>query len=327
MSEVQQDPRQLAFDDAARAIGGQLRQAREARGETVSDVALALKLTSRQVDAMEAGRLDVLPGAAFARGFLRNYARHVGFDPAALLAGLEPEQVSRPVELSPVSNAEGEMPIRAGVPRTVRLPAGLVGVALLVIAAGWYFDWFRVPGVDTPATETAPTLLSAPDAATPPADPPAPGEPQYIPAPMAPVVEGAAPAPVAPAVTERPSPEPSASAAPASVAAPQVTVAPAPAPAPAALPADGATAAQPATTGVEQLNFSFSGESWIEVRDASGSIVYSGVNAAGTRRTIQGRAPFALVIGNAREVNLQYRGQPYDLAPHIRVSVARLKVE
>lgn len=300
------------------AIGAQLRQAREARGETAADVAQALKLTTRQVEAMEAGRLDLLPGAAFARGFLRNYARYVGIDPALLLSRLEPAQNARTVELSPVSNADGVMPAGGGVTRAARLPAALVGIAVVALAAGWYFDWFRVPDETPVAVDAAQPQPSAADGVLPPVVGAAanPGEPQFSPAPMAP-----------------PEPAPAATTAPAAAApaAPVVPAVPAPsstsaAPV-AAVPVDGAAAKVETAAGVDHLQFRFNGESWVEVRDASGNIVYSGVNAAGTSRTVQGRAPFALVVGNAREVSLEFRGKPYDLTPHIRVSVARLKVE
>lgn len=320
MSEVQQDLLQVSIEEEAAAIGAQLRQAREARGETVSDVAQALKLTARQVAAMEAGRLEVLPGAAFARGFLRNYARHVGFDPGALLTGLDSAQRASAVELAPVSNAEGEMPVGGGATRPLKLPAGIIGLALVVLAAGWYFDWFRVPDESAAIADPVPTLLSAPDAANPPVDAAAPGEPQYSPAPMAPVEQASQPGAPADAVQ----PAPAAVPAPAAAAPAQASEPPAVAP---GAPTENAAPEQKAATDVDHLLFRFSGESWVEVRDASGSIVYSGVNAAGSTRTIQGRAPFSLVIGNAREVSLEYRGQPFDLTPHIRVSVARVKVE
>lgn len=65
---------------ATTSIGRMLRLAREARGESLADAAYALKLTQSQVDAMERERFDLLPGPAFVRGFLRNYARHLGVE-------------------------------------------------------------------------------------------------------------------------------------------------------------------------------------------------------------------------------------------------------
>ncbi|WP_341648617.1 helix-turn-helix transcriptional regulator [Thauera humireducens] len=70
-----------AHDDV-RSPGAALRAAREARGESVAEVAFALKLNPRQIAALEADDFAALPGTAFVRGFLRNYARYVGLDPA-----------------------------------------------------------------------------------------------------------------------------------------------------------------------------------------------------------------------------------------------------
>jgi cytoskeleton protein RodZ len=78
------------------------------------------------------------------------------------------------------------------------------------------------------------------------------------------------------------------------------------------------------------LRFSFGTEAWIEVRegkDGSGKILYSGSNPAGSTRNIQGKPPFSLVVANAREVKLEFKGKPVDLAPHTQVSVARLTLQ
>jgi cytoskeleton protein RodZ len=65
-------------------------------------------------------------------------------------------------------------------------------------------------------------------------------------------------------------------------------------------------------------------ESWIEVKDAAGRVLISSLNPAGSERVVQGRPPFALVIGNAQHVRVSYNNQPVDLQPHIKVEVARL---
>ncbi|HRD34571.1 MAG TPA: DUF4115 domain-containing protein, partial [Rhodocyclaceae bacterium] len=76
-----------------------------------------------------------------------------------------------------------------------------------------------------------------------------------------------------------------------------------------------------------QLLFRLRGESWIQVRDASGNTIYMGTGAAGTTRTVQGTPPFAVVVGNATHVAMEHAGKPVDLTPHIRTGVARLTVE
>ena len=91
-------------------------------------------------------------------------------------------------------------------------------------------------------------------------------------------------------------------------------------------PAPSTVAAQHEALGA-QLAFRFGGESWVEVRDAQGAIVYSGVNRAGSTRMVQGTPPFALVVGNAASVSLEFNGKPVDLVAHTKVSVARLTVQ
>ena len=85
--------------------GAQLRRAREARGESVHEVAFALKLSPRQVDALERDDFDALPGMAFLRGFMRNYARHVGLDAAPLLDAVQRMAGQGSPDLSPIRNA------------------------------------------------------------------------------------------------------------------------------------------------------------------------------------------------------------------------------
>ncbi|MDT3670812.1 MAG: helix-turn-helix domain-containing protein [Aromatoleum sp.] len=308
MSEVRLDQGVPATESAdAASVGEVLRRGRERRGETVADVAYALKLTARQVEAMEGDRFDLLPGPAFVRGFVRNYARYLGMDGAALLAGFDKALAAPPIELAPLSNADGVMP-SGGQSRRAHVPAALVaGILLLVVVVGWFFDWFETPAGDPAggdASVLAPQSAPVPDAS----DVLAPGE---VPAPPA---EPAAAAPAVPSEAVRgvaPPPELAAGAATG-------------APAAAAMPEAGAPAAP---TDASHLTFRFSGESWVEVRGAGGSVLYSGVNAAGTSRTVQGKPPFGLVIGNARAVGVEYQGKAVDLTPHIRVSVARLTVQ
>jgi cytoskeleton protein RodZ len=141
--------------DEVRAGDG-LRRTREAQGLSISEVAHALKLNPRQIEALESGRFDLLPGFAFTRGFLRNYARLLKIDPAPLLAQLEPPEADANVELAPSSNAQGEMPeIGRGRFRRSVIPGILAALALLgVVVAGWYYDTLR----SKPAEELAASL-------------------------------------------------------------------------------------------------------------------------------------------------------------------------
>ena len=77
----------------------------------------------------------------------------------------------------------------------------------------------------------------------------------------------------------------------------------------------------------KRIEMVFNEESWVEIRDAEGRIVFSQLNAAGTRRKIEGAAPFSLVIGNAAGVKLRYNDAEIDLTPYTRTDVARLTLK
>lgn len=83
--------------------------------------------------------------------------------------------------------------------------------------------------------------------------------------------------------------------------------------------------AAPAINGV--LHLEFGDESWVEVKDASGRMLYRQLNPAGSSADIPGRPPFDVVIGNAGQVRLTYNGRPIDLTPFIEVTVARFTLE
>ena len=292
--------------DEGRAVDG-LRRTREAQGLSVSEVAHALKLNPRQIEALEAGRFDLLPGFAFTRGFLRNYARLLKIDPAPFLAQLDPPEADANVELAPSSNAQGEMPeIGRGRFRRSVIPGILAALALLgVVMAGWYYDTLR----SKPAEELA-ASLPAPVEAPPPSESAPSGE-TVTPVPVGAVVASQGDVAVAPQVL------PGASA-----------VGPASTPGALSSPVAAPATAEPpkAADGVDRLVFDFSQDAWVEIKDTNGKIVFSRLGKAGSREQVEARAPFSLVIGNARYVKLERNGTPVDLGASTKVTVARLKL-
>ena len=66
--------------------GAQLLAERRAQGLSLGDVARQLKLSVRQVEALERDEYAAFPAPVFVRGFLRNYAKLLQLDPDALVA-------------------------------------------------------------------------------------------------------------------------------------------------------------------------------------------------------------------------------------------------
>lgn len=269
--------------------GATLRAARQAHGYSIAEVAQVLKFGVRQLEALENDDYSTLQGATFLRGFVRSYARYLRLDEVPLLAALEPQAPVTVAEVGVVDSMNAEMP--SGVQDPSKRIYWLAGLVLLLGGVAW-FAW-QGQGASVPASS--------------------PGEP---------VAESAAPVSAA-------MPEPSAEAA--------VMVAPTPAviaPAPAAESAEPAAAAPAADAppaapnpAERQMQLSFSGVSWVEVRDASNRILYSGNSMPDSRQTVRGLPPFQLVIGNAQSVKLRYEDRNIDLQPYTRVDVARLTLD
>ena len=86
-------------------------------------------------------------------------------------------------------------------------------------------------------------------------------------------------------------------------------------------------AATKSTPGVRRITLQFGKEAWVTVRGRDGKVLIAQLNPAGSERVVEGRPPFELVIGNAEHVRVRYDDRDVDLAPHMKIDVARLKLE
>ena len=97
---------------------------------------------------------------------------------------------------------------------------------------------------------------------------------------------------------------------------------------PAATAPDVAPAAGPKPAiGMRRITLRFGREAWVQVRGRDGKVLISQLNPAGSERVVEGHPPFELVIGNAEHVRVRYDDRDVDLTPHMKIDVARLKLE
>ena len=317
-------------------VGERLREARETREMSTAEVAAMLKLSPRQIEALEAGDWQALPGSAFIRGFIRNYARVVRIDADPLLADLD-VPASQPPRLEPPGNVAAVMPTAADA-RRKDYAAVLGGVVLVAVAVVAYFvvppDFWRSSS-DADKKPPAETVAAAEPAFPPGAAPAAAeggapasdstGAVAGQPAPETSVSAGTAKVPAKEAAADKPASartEPEAKAAAGKEAAASGVAAPPNA-------ASGTiTAAEPARpASANALKLRFAQPSWVEIRDRNGQIVHAGLNAADSERAVEGAAPFSLVVGNATHVTLSWKGKEIPLQPRSKDDVARLTVE
>lgn len=279
-------------------VGEQLRTAREARGLQVGDLAQTLKLGPRQIEALESGDWQNLPGQTFIRGFVRNYARLVQLDPIPLM-----EQLDRVLE-KPADNLTVHELRPAAMPhagntgsrrdrQVVLIGAGFVALAALI--------YFLIPSDLGALRESTQALLDSLSRKEAPA-----------PAAVAPVTEPVFP----PGET------------PQQVMTPQaLTPAEATVQTPAAKPEAASSTGGAVAANAPQMRFLFDKDSWVEVRDRDNKIVFSQKVLAGAEQTLSGQGPLSVTIGYAPGVRLFWHGQAVDLAPHSKGDVARLVLE
>jgi len=282
--------------EASPGVGERLRAAREARRLTVADVAQALKLGVRQVEALEGGNWASLPGTTFIRGFVRNYARLLQVDAAPLMAQLEATVTTARVNLDVPENASGAMPAaRSAVQRHNR---GVVILGALLLA-GAGLAYMLLPDDLAALRDKAQGMIDGAarkeDKAT-----------ETV----------AAPAAKEPAVAEPAFPP---GQTPEQVINPQSQALPQLAPAPAAPAA--------AVAGTGALGLAFKGDSWVEVKDRDGKVLLSERRTVGGDQAVDGAAPLTVTVGKASAVALTWRGKAVDLAPHTKGEVARLTLE
>jgi cytoskeleton protein RodZ len=156
-----------------RAVGRLLRDQRLARELAIEDVAARLRIRSRYIEAIEQGRFDQLPGAAYIPAFLRAYANYIGLDADKVMTAYQlsgPVPITRPVTLP------------ADFPRVEkRAPLGLAVLTVLLVVGAGYAVWHYLPRQQMIVSEKVPpvpdrlmaTPAPAPQPVAPAADKPA----------------------------------------------------------------------------------------------------------------------------------------------------------
>jgi cytoskeletal protein RodZ len=66
-------------------LGQMLREAREKKGMSLTEIQEATKIRLRYLEAIESGNLDVIPGEVYRKGFIVNYANAVGLDSETII--------------------------------------------------------------------------------------------------------------------------------------------------------------------------------------------------------------------------------------------------
>jgi cytoskeleton protein RodZ len=307
-------------------VGAELRAVRERLGWKLADVSASLRIRLPFLEAIERGDLGALPGAAYQTGFIRTYAQALGLDPEEILRRFRAEGMD--------TAAKAELSFPAPVPDRA-VPTGaivLLGVVLVLVGYGL---WYRHTEEQRLAAEAVPAIPAelAPLALPKPVIPPAqvvkpapvdvepapaaavPASPAAVPGNVAAEPAATAPAPVAPAVPAAAVPAMPAVTAPAATpAAPTQTPPPAasqvaaPATVPPVAPLNQITPVPPALPA-SAGSIVATADSWVEVQDSTGNILFSRVLHAGESWPIPDVPGLILTSGNAGGTAITQNGK------------------
>ncbi len=314
-------------DATAQGLGAVLKAAREAAGMSEQQVADTLRLPTAVVRTLEANGFQSLPAPAYARGYVRAYARLLELDADALLG--EHEQCLGGVQTPRlVLTDNGRTPLRDTLHERLGWVFGGAALVVGLVASGVLWWAWPQEGA-TLAASSVPVPSAAQAAGSPlPAAPSAVATPSLSPRQRAAVTPSLAAATPAPEATT-----PDTAVPPPPVADGNVEIAAiatdASAEVAAAANAEGdiAAAPPPVAGSGRALAFAFSEDCWVEVSDRMDRVIHRALNRAGETLLLHGETPLRIRIGNAPGVTLEYDGHAVALGPHTRNRVANLVLE
>lgn len=302
---------------AAVSAGALLRQARQAQGVALEDLAATLKVPVEKLQALEDEDWQRLPDVVFLRALAQTICRTLHLEAAPVLALLPQQKVTA---LAPQGGLNAPMRER-GVPsilatNTQHSPWPWVVLLLIVLGGGGYLgvqwmapEWVR--GVST--TVSAP---SDPAGDSPLFSPAVPEEGDgggmgnmgdVAQAGEVPSVQVAAL--MQPALPEEEGAQPG-------------FAAPAPAAEPAAAPA-----AQAAASVSPVLRITAKGATWVQVLDAQQRLLIEKILQDGEVFSTSAPKPLTVAVGKADLATVEVNGAPFDVQAVARSNVARFEVK
>ncbi|MBN3215690.1 cytoskeleton protein RodZ [Pectobacterium polaris] len=317
----------------AKLPGERLREARERLGLTQQTIAERLCLKITTVRDIEDGTTPADLAPTFLRGYIRSYAKLVHLPEDELLPIVDKQAIPKTISVSPMQSfsLKKSRKKRDGWLMTI---TWLVVLVVLGLTGAWWWQNHQaqqaeinsmvdhassmqaqtegqsVPLMDNSAAQETAT----PDSATAPASTPVDLSATVAATPSTPASSTTAPS----AAPSSQSPSHANAAQP--QAAGNVLLG-----AGAVAPAAGTVADSNPVSAAHALVMTFTADCWLEVTDASGKKLFSGMQRNGGTLNLDGQSPYKLKIGAPAAVQIQFQGKPVDLSQFVRSSqVARL---
>lgn len=306
-----EQPHDFQDDSQAAGPGQLLRNAREQLGWTREQVASRIHLRLTLIAAIESDTYDKHTSHTFIRGYLRTYAKLVGIPDETILAAYDKLGLTPPdnIDMQSFSRRSRQ---QANDSR-LKVVTWLVILVLIALSVAWWWqstarrsagdEALAATEMSATANPQGATLSSAADVVDPVLMPVASDAMATT---AEPTVSGAAAtAPQVEASSAAVATVTSASVATLPVADDDATVDPAKAP---------------------QLKMSFTADCWLDVKDAKGKTLFSGLKKANDQLVLEGPEPLKFIIGAPMAVNIEYQGKSIDMSRYNNGRTARLSL-
>jgi cytoskeleton protein RodZ len=300
-------------------LGAALAAARNAKNLSVQAVSDSLRLSLKQISALESDDFSALPQPMATRGFIRNYARLLELDAEPLLDSYR----QRVPDNTPTSlNVQTSIP-HVQLVKKHRPWFKYTAIFLALVLVVWYFQEEQSATIATDLTSNSevvspvalPELIAPPATLVDPVSPPA-------------EVVGTA----NPVATNLDETFPSAAPSELAVAKPK--------PSPAAVASNDGLQLRPssdmsmpaeakanAVGNRAWLTVSVTDKAWVQVKDKSGAVLFEKMLTANSSDKIEAQPPLFVWLGNAKATSLDYMGKPVDVASKTFNNTARLTLE
>ncbi len=273
------------------SAGQLLRQAREAQGIRPDALASALKVPVQKIEALENDAIELLPDAVFARALAASVCRALRIDPALVLAQLPGAPRSGLAEADATINPKFSGGSKQRRSDAWGLSNSFMTVIILLLLGALVLYFLPQSALDAVSASLQKTMQQRPAVAS-----------ETVTGAVASLPDGSseksAGTVVEPVAAELPL-------APREVSTALVGAAPLPV----------ASASSSAIAPSQPLVFAVRTESWITVTDSRGAVLLKRIVPAGETVGVAGSLPFSVVVGRALGVDVQVRGQPFDLKP------------
>ena len=171
-------------------LGEILRQARLEKGKSLEEIAEETKIRVRYLQAIEEGKIDLLPGHFYTRGFIKSYAEAVGLNSDQLLSAYfppEPETGDDAVSLPPRSARHQGYRVQPKPSFFTKgfssvLLVAFVGLIVVVIYWFWSSQNLNQPGQTLPPSSLPNLTVEDKEPTSPPLGEGGTGQPEEPPA-------------------------------------------------------------------------------------------------------------------------------------------------